>query len=143
MAVHWPSRELLWYWGPGELSGPHSASLQEDGRLLVFDNGLSRRWSRVVEVEPAQGEIVRVYKTTRKSDFYSRVMGDAQRLANGNVLIANSTGGQLLELTATGAPVWVFMGIRRTEQGHRVKIPRARRLLAVELDEIRGAQSWQ
>lgn len=136
MVINWRTRELVWFWGPGELSGPHAATVQPDGNILIFDNGLTRRWSRVIEVEPLSGTIVRKYTTPKKEDFFSRVMGSCQRLANGNVLIGNSTAGQGLELTADGQPAWVYMGTRRTENDFRVKIPRIRRIPGGEIEAI-------
>jgi outer membrane protein assembly factor BamB len=136
LVVNWPTRRVLWQWGRGELSGPHAATWQDDGKILVFDNGLERRWSRVIEVDPVAGVIVRSYSTPDKKQFFSRVMGACQRLANGNVLIANSAGGQGLELTAGGQPVWTFLGTRRTETGRRVKISRLHRISTSVVDGI-------
>ena len=45
--VDWSEKRLLWAWGPGELSGPHDATLLPNGNVLAFDNGLGRDWSRV------------------------------------------------------------------------------------------------
>jgi len=128
MVINWRTRQLVWYWGPGELSGPHSATVLPEGNLLIFDNGLTRRWSRVIEVDPLSGTIVRKYTTPKKTDFFSRVMGSCQKLANGNVLIGNSAAGQGLELTLEGKPAWVFLGTRKTKNGFREKIPRIRRM---------------
>lgn len=51
--IDWKTRKLLWHWGPGVLSGPHEATALPNGNFLVFDNGLSRGWSRVLELNPA------------------------------------------------------------------------------------------
>jgi len=136
MVINWETRELIWYWGQGELSGPHAATMQPDGNILIFDNGLKRRWSRVIEVDPLSGTIVREYTTPKKESFFSRVMGSCQRLGNGNVLIANSAAGQGLELTKEGQPAWAFLGTRRTASGHRVKIPRIQRIPTGKIEAI-------
>jgi hypothetical protein len=136
MVINWRTRQLVWYWGPGELSGPHAATVLPNGNFLIFDNGLTRRWSRVIEVDPLSGTIVRKYTTPKKTDFFSRVMGSCQKLANGNVLIGNSAAGQGLELTVEGQPAWVFLGTRRTEKGFRVKIPRIRRIADADVAAI-------
>ena len=60
--VDWRREELVWAWGPGELSGPHGGTVLEDGRILIFDNGLGREWSRIVEIDPLSGEIVWEYR---------------------------------------------------------------------------------
>lgn len=136
MVINWRTRELVWHWGRGELSGPHAGTVQDDGKLLIFDNGLDRAWSRVVEVDPVAAIITRSFTTPRKEDFRSRVMGSNQRLPNGNVLITNSVGGQGIELTSDGQPAWVYLGTRYNDDGYRIKIARMRRIPTQELGLI-------
>lgn len=127
MIIDWPRRQLLWHWGRGVVSGPHEASVVGDGRILVFDNGLARGWSRVLELNPlAPAELVQYAPGPAR--FFSRVMGSCQRLANGNTLIVNSEGAAAFELTPAGAPVWIYEGTQATADGHRVKIIRMRRI---------------
>jgi len=52
MVVNWRTRELIWHWGQDQLSGPHGATVLDNGNLLIFDNGLEQRWSRVIELDP-------------------------------------------------------------------------------------------
>ena len=135
LIVDWPSRRLLWHWGRGVVSGPHEASVLENGRVLVFDNGLSRGWSRVLEVDPlAPAQMVQF--APGASRFFSRVMGSCQRLPNGNTLIVNSEGGAAFELTPPGAPAWIYEGTQATPDGHRVKIIRMRRIPSELVDGI-------
>lgn len=126
--VDWDRKQLLWAWGRGELSGPHDATLLPNGNVLVFDNGLDRGWSRVVEVDPRSDEIVWEYRAAKPEDFYSRAQGAAQRLANGNTLITDSDSGLLFEVTPEGEIVWEYRNTNRSEKGERIVIARARRL---------------
>ena len=126
--VDWDRKQLLWAWGRGELSGPHDATLLPDGNVLVFDNGLARGWSRVVEVDPRSDEIVWEYRAEKPEDFYSRAQGAAQRLPNGNTLITDSDSGLLFEVTPEGEIVWEYRNTNRNEKGQRIVIARARRL---------------
>jgi hypothetical protein len=126
--VDWERKQLLWAWGRGELSGPHDATLLRSGNVLIFDNGLGRGWSRVVEVDPRSDEIVWEYRAARPEDFYSRAQGAAQRLANGNTLITDSDSGLLFEVTPEGEIVWEYRNTNRSEKGERIVIARARRL---------------
>jgi hypothetical protein len=132
MVIDWRARELLWFWGPGELSGPHDAAVVDNGHLLVFDNGLERRWSRVIEVDPLTQRIVQEFTPAEREGFFNRVLGASQRLPNGNTLITNSAGAQIMELDPTGRPVWVFVGTRRSNKGGRVQIARATRIGTLE-----------
>jgi hypothetical protein len=135
MIIDWPSRQLLWHWGRGVLSGPHEASVLGNGNILVFDNGLSRGWSRVLDLNPlAPAQIVQF--APGASRFLSRVMGSCQRLPNGNTLIVNSEGGAAFELTPQGAPVWTYEGTQQTPDGHRVKIIRMRRIPTQVVEDI-------
>jgi hypothetical protein len=135
MIVDWPSRQLLWHWGRGVLSGPHEASMLPNGRILVFDNGLSRGWSRVLELDPlAPDKFVQYAPSAFR--FFSRVMGSCQRLPNGNTLIVHSEGGAAFELTPQGATAWTYEGTLKTPDGHRVKLIRMRRIPSAVIDEI-------
>jgi hypothetical protein len=135
MIVDWPTRQLAWHWGRGVLSGPHEGSVLPDGHMLVFDNGLSRGWSRVLEVDPRDTARL-VQFAPGPSRMFSRVMGSCQRLPNGNTLVVNSEGGAAFELTPDGRPVWTFEGTQQTADGHRVKIIRMRKLAAATIDTI-------
>lgn len=139
--IDWPSRQLLWHWGRGVLSGPHDATMLTDGKILVFDNGLSRGWSRVLELDPLALHNIVEY-APGSSRFFSRVMGSTQRLPNGNTLIVHSEGGAAFELSPQGAPAWTYEGTMKRPDGHRVKIARMRRIPSAVIKEIisrRGA----
>jgi len=127
LAIDWPTRRLVWWWGPGVLSGPHAASPLANGNILVFDNGLTRGWSRVLEVDPLHPTGARQF-ASKGAKVFSRVMGDCQRLPNGNTLFVHSEGGAALELAPTGRPVWRYEATRSTPSGHRAKIARLHRL---------------
>ena len=104
----WQTSELLWAWGEGELSGPHDASILENGNLLIFDNGLARGWSRVIELDPRSKAIVWEYRAADLESFYTASRGGSQRLANGNTLITESGAGRAFEVTPDGDVVWEY-----------------------------------
>ena len=58
----WKTKRIVWSWGQDEISGPHDATLLANGNVLLFDNGLGRDWSRVIEVDPFTREIVWEYR---------------------------------------------------------------------------------
>jgi hypothetical protein len=119
--------ELVWVWGQEELSGPHHPSLLETGNVLVFDNGLDDERSRVIELDPRTGEIVWLYQAPEPGDFFTRSRGSAQRLPNGNTLIANSDEGVAFEVTPEGEIVWEFRTPHLDASGHRATIVRMTR----------------
>jgi len=129
------TRRLLWHWGRGVLSGPHEGSMLPNGHILVFDNGLARGWSRVLDFDPLAPENLVQFAPGPKR-FFSRVMGSCQRLSNGNTLIVHSEGGSAFELTPQGEPVWTYESTLQTPDGHRVKIIRMRRIPPQALERI-------
>jgi hypothetical protein len=120
----WEQKELLWAWGPGELDGPHDASVLENGNIMIFDNGKRRGWSRVIELNPVSRKIEWAYQAPKRKDFYSVSRGSAQRLPNGNTLIANSNNGTAFEITRGGEVVWEWRNPKRDKKGRRATIIR-------------------
>lgn len=87
----------------------HQPTFLADGRLLLFDNlGAGRDRSRVVELDPLSGEILWQYGGGPEVDFFSKTLGSAQRLPNGNTLITESENGRAFEITREGRTVWEF-----------------------------------
>lgn len=128
--IDWTQRRVTWAWGQGELSGPHDAHVLPSGNVLVFDNGLGRGWSRVVEVDPARRAIVWQYRAPHPWNLYSRIHGSSQRLLNGNTLIVDSTHGRAFEVTRGGDVVWDFVTPHLNPDGKRYNVVLMRRHLA-------------
>ncbi|MCZ6785345.1 MAG: aryl-sulfate sulfotransferase [Proteobacteria bacterium] len=117
------ARKLVWAWGRGELSGPHDARVLDGGNFLIFDNGLARGRSRVVEVDPLRGEVVWSYDGGDEP-FFTKQRGSSQRLPNGNHLVAVSNDGEAFEVAPDGEIVWRFWNPDIHENGHREVIVR-------------------
>lgn len=125
--IDWDDRQVIWAWGQGEISGPHDATVLENGNILLFDNGLSRRWSRVIELDPIGRRIVWEYTAKTPEDFFTVSRGANQRLGNGNTLITNSDSGQVFEVTPEGEIVWELLNPNRNDEGYPATIVRAKR----------------
>ncbi|MFC1889426.1 aryl-sulfate sulfotransferase [Thermodesulfobacteriota bacterium] len=110
--ISYPSGELLWTLGDGGdfgerlFSHAHDPMVLADGNILLFDNGLHRpesraEYSRAIElvVDPDAGHAEIVWEYRESPDFFSSAFGDADRLPNGNTLIADAVNGRLLEIT--------------------------------------------
>lgn len=112
LRVERPSGRVAWRWGPGVLSHQHDPNPLPNGNLLIFDNGEHRYsgvYSRVVEVDPASGEIVWEYAGEPKISFFSTGISGAQRLPNGNTAICEGRTGRLFEVTPEGEIVWEYI----------------------------------
>jgi len=123
----WERKRLVWSWGPGEISAQHDATVLENGNILVFDNGLDRSRSRIVELDPLSKTIVWEYQAQDPGQFFSLRKGASQRLANGNTLIANSDSGEAFEVTREGRMVWRFLNPNADDKGNRATIVRIQR----------------
>lgn len=97
---------ILWAWGEGQLQWPHHPTMLPNGHILLFDNGVDRKYSRILEVEPLSGTVVWEYRADPPEDFYSFSRGSSQRLPNGNTLICESDNGRVFEVTPAGEMVW-------------------------------------
>jgi len=121
--------ELIWSWGPGNLSRQHHPTLLEKGNILIFDNGIKRYYSRIVELDPLTKGIVWEYKANSPYKFYSSGRGSSQRLPNGNTLITESNKGRVFEITRDGRTVWEFYNPEiRTKKRQRSAIYRMMRI---------------
>ncbi len=132
--LDWDERRFVWAWGQGVLEAPHDATVLDNGHVLVFDNGVRRGWSRVVEVDPTTNEIVWEYRAEEPADFFTHARGSAQRLPNGNTLIAESNSGRGFEVTPEGAIVWDFYQPHLDLQARRATIVRFYRYEAAAVD---------
>lgn len=116
--------EILWLWGPSNLTFQHHPKLLDNGHILLFDNGLKR--SRVIEVDPVTARVAWEYAP--KKDFFSLTRGSVQRLANGNTLITESDTGYVFEVTPRRKVVWQFANPVVSKKGEREAIWRMTRL---------------
>jgi hypothetical protein len=125
--IDWRTGKAIWAWGAGELLAPNDAQFLGNGNIMVFDNGLGRGWSRVIELDPVTATIVWEYEAPDPEDFYSISRGSCQRLPNGNTLIADSDNARAFEVTPDGDLVWEFVSPHETSPGRRATIVRAQR----------------
>lgn len=99
---------LLWSWGEGKLDRPHDPDLLASGRFLVFDNGWSRGWSRLVEVDPKTRRISWHYKGPKGNKLWSKKRGLTQELSNRHLIANASQGGRVIELNRKGSIAWEY-----------------------------------
>jgi len=140
VVVNFATRRLIWAWGRGEIMGPHDAGLLENGNILLFDNGLGRGWSRVIELDPRTEKIVWDYRAPDLEKFYTRSHGAAQRLPNGNTLITESTRGRAFEVTPRGEIVWKYYSPYLNKKGRRATITRLYRYESGFVESILGTR---
>jgi len=95
------------------------------GNILIFNNGLDRGYSTVVQIVPpmddrgnyvlAAGKAygpekpIWVYQAPNPTGFYSSEISGAHRLPNGNTLICAGVRGTFFEVTLAGETVWNYV----------------------------------
>jgi arylsulfotransferase ASST len=82
----------------GPWQGQHDPHFLDNGRLLLFDNRGRPTGSRVLEYDPATQGFPWSYSGENWRPLYSNERGMTQRLPNGNTLVVNSEGGEILEV---------------------------------------------
>ncbi|MGZ3613349.1 MAG: arylsulfotransferase family protein [Syntrophales bacterium] len=129
------SKKIVWKLGPDypdgkvdQIIGQHEPyiipkGLPGAGNMLMIDNGGEsgyprkiRGYSRVIEVNPVNKEIVWKYeaiawgeRVSQQGHFSSNYVGNAQRLSNGNTFIVEGWPGRLFEVTKEGEIVWEWL----------------------------------
>lgn len=134
--IDWSEGACLWSWGRPETLRQHEALFVPDGRVVLFDNGWwTRKWSRLLEVDPVERAITWEWRAPTPSDFYSQGRGTVQRLANGNLLASNSNSGEVFEVARDGDVVWRYLTPHVDKKGRRSAL-RAARYPVEFVDEI-------
>lgn len=112
------TKKIVWAYG-GYWKGQHSSKFLPNGHILVFDNkghfASKTNYSRVIEFDPATQQIVWSYAGSKEQPFYSDQVGKAQRLPNGNTLVAESSIAKIFELTPDKKIVWSYQLEKKTD----------------------------
>jgi outer membrane protein assembly factor BamB len=108
---------IIWRSPKGLVNTQHDPAITAKGTILVFDNGFTRLpnpyplyGSRVVEIDPRTNTLLWKFDggpgVMDKFTFYGALVGGAQPLPNGNVLITDGPRGHMFEVTHAGEIVW-------------------------------------
>jgi hypothetical protein len=131
------SGEVTWRWGnvayldpetgqvehrdtrkPDNMGGPHDAhliaqGLPGEGNMLIYDNAMYTFYSRALEVDIKNGEIVWDSETDFGLEGYvhgrihfSPFISGAERMPNGNTVICSGGNGVVFEVTKEKEVVW-------------------------------------
>lgn len=92
----------------GPWRAQHDAQFLDNGHLLIFDNRGSPAGSRVLEYDPQTHAFPWSYPGIGDRTFYTSERGMNQRLPNGNTLIVDSEGGQIIEVSHDRQVVWSY-----------------------------------
>jgi hypothetical protein len=99
------SGKVVWA-ARGSWYAQHDAQFLDNGHLLLYDNLGVAMGSRVLEYDPQTQGLPWSYGGPPGAPFFSSERGGCQRLPNGNTLIINSEGGEMVEVTPSQEIVW-------------------------------------
>ncbi|MCH8836339.1 MAG: aryl-sulfate sulfotransferase, partial [Candidatus Marinimicrobia bacterium] len=144
--IDYPSGDVIWMMGDSLASGDvtvgtdigfnfqHSIKKLANGNLLMFDNGIltysdgiysDRKRSRGLEIAVTstdsgyQAEVVWQY--ILPESMYGRLMGDCDRLPNGNTMMTTGSSGYIVEVTPDSQMVWYLdLGIKQLYRSERI-----------------------
>jgi hypothetical protein len=104
------------------MTGPwlmqHDPDFLPNGHILVYDNRVTGAKpvlgnTRLVEVDPATKQIVRIFEGKGEEAFYASERGEQQRLPNGDLLLVDPFGGRLVEIAPDSGyhVVWEWVNL--------------------------------
>lgn len=102
----------------GEIQGQHDSNILPNGNLLIYDNGRYRKSTRIIELNPITKKIEWQYSAP---NFFTIVMGDANKLANGNYLLSETVNGRAFEINSNGKILWEYFNPSKTKNNGILK----------------------
>jgi hypothetical protein len=94
----------------------HDPDFIGNGWIGIFDNnmdfakrGRMSGGSRIVAVQPHTDSVEVRFPTPRSDPFYTDATGKWQQLPNGNMLLAESKAGRVVEVAPDGRTVWEWI----------------------------------
>ncbi len=115
-----PKTGLIKWTARGPWFGQHDPHFLPNGRISIYDNrdlynyeaqsrGVPERASRILQLDPATGKTTTFFEGTIDQPYFTDAIGKHSYQPNGNVLIAESWGGRVFEVTPAGKKVWEFV----------------------------------
>jgi hypothetical protein len=102
------------WWQTGPFGLQHQPRVTPDGRIVVFNNHLTRESSSVQIIDPHTREVTWEYRGPASNPLFSRTSAGVEVLPNGNVFIVETNKGRVLEVTPGKEIVWEFHSPYRT-----------------------------
>jgi hypothetical protein len=107
----------------GPMLSQHDPDFEPNGTITVLDNRPThsgemradpqfvgdRGGSRILSINPNTGRWRTLYQSDERNTFYTPYRGKNQTLENGNMLITETDGGRVFEVTPKGEVVWSFV----------------------------------
>jgi Arylsulfotransferase (ASST) len=132
------SGKIIWHQN-GPWIRQHDPDFRDDGQISVYDNrgaeedeGLFGD-TRILLIDPITRRTRDAYPYDEVNRFFAPTRGRHQNLDNGNTLVVDTTGGQILEIAKNGRTVWSYLN--KYDQNTVGKIQEATRYSNGYLDQ--------
>ena len=118
------TKEVVWSHQDDNWGQHNDVQELENGNILFFGNRADvylwgpETGSEVIEMNPANNEVVWRYTGHPRRSFFSWFISGAQRLASGNTMICEGLWGRLFEVTPEGDIVWEYVSPFYVEHEH-------------------------
>jgi hypothetical protein len=106
--------KVIWVYVGDELGleRPHEAKMIPEGlpgagNILIYDNGIERKYTRIIEVNPINKKVVWSYQAP--GEFYNKWAGSQQRLKNGDTFISDDGSTRAFIVNKKGEIKWQFI----------------------------------
>ncbi|MFX0132728.1 MAG: DUF1349 domain-containing protein [Candidatus Hodarchaeota archaeon] len=105
--VNYTTKSITWEYNPGSsmLEGPHNADRLPNGNTIVCDSRLGGDGA-IIELNSTTKETVWYFNGKDNGSSALKWPRDADRLSNGNTLIADSNNFRIIEINTSGHIIW-------------------------------------
>jgi len=102
------------WWRIGAVQRQHDPDWLADGRIMVFNNRMGRDYSEIVTLDPETFERTTLFDG-RRNDFYTRIRGKSQMLADGTLVVSSPQQGRAFEVASDGETVFEVVNVKPSD----------------------------
>ncbi len=111
-----PETLAIKWWRIGTQMRQHDPDWRADGRISIYDNRMSRDYSQITLLDPAQMQArAEILLDGRQMAFYSRIRGKQQGISNGGIVLSAPQQGRAFEWHPDAGVVAEFFNLKPSD----------------------------